>query len=442
MATFSPLRKVLDSKGGTFSLKLTLGTSETQATGWHIEKAVESDVYSVNITSTSTTYCNMSVTTPSNTGTVDKNFTFYVVKEGAANPVRYRYAFTVQYNQNNISTPIWKDTLCSSNSSVLDYTIYMDDVPIYKGKTYAEPDAETANVRVNNICADYLSSSLPNGISGGYIMNYDYAKLFVVKQKNDSVVGEKAIAQYMFYNSYSYDDGPSTVFNSDPIKRTIINGIIRIDIDRRQHALISAYSKSAGNRTLYCRTVRGGSIQNLYNVVLDNTSEYINMERSMYYNEPLVEAVTFSTDNNNDGMIYCNIIDSCYDYCLYYCNAYGGWDSLLIKGNVKRTDNIDSKYYNKNFNNTTQDFEKKKFVNLITPTYTLYTDWFNDDEQSRLHHLLESTEVYLHNLVTDKIEPVNITNTQCEYKTFTNNGKKKWTNTINVEVAQSRIRRG
>jgi hypothetical protein len=155
---------------------------------------------------------------------------------------------------------------------------------------------------------------------------------------------------------------------------------------------------------------------------------------------PLVEAVTFSTDNND--MIFCNIIDSCYDYCLYYCNAYGGWDSLLIKGNVKRTDNIDSKYYKKNFNNTTQDFEKKKFVNLITPTYTLHTDWFNDDEQSRLHHLLESTEVYLHNLVTDKIEPVNITNTQCEYKTFTNNGKRKWSNTINVEVAQSRIRRG
>ena len=177
MATFSPLRKVLDSKGGTFSLKLTLGTSETEATGWYIEKAVESDDYAVGIVATGTTYCNMSVTTPSNTGTVDKNYTFYVVKGGDVKPVRYRYAFTVQYNQNNISIPIWKDTLCSSNSSVLDYTIYMDDAPIYRGKTYAEPDAETANVRVNNICADYLSSSLPNGISGGYFMNYDYSKL-------------------------------------------------------------------------------------------------------------------------------------------------------------------------------------------------------------------------------------------------------------------------
>ena len=442
MAVFKPLREVLDNTGGIFSLKLTLTSSETEATGWHIEKAVESDDYVVEITSTSTTYCDMTVTAAPNTGTVDKNYTFYVVKEGTVNPIRYRYAFTVQYNQNNIIIPIWKDTLCSSNSSVLDYTIYMDDAPIYKGKTYAEPDAETANVRVNNICADYLNSSLPNGISGGYIMNYDYSKLFVVKQKNDSVAGEKAIAQYRFYNSYSYDDGPSTLFNSDPIKRTITNGIIRMDIDRRQYAVISAFNKSTTNKTLYSQILRGGTIQDLHNIVLDNTSEYINMDRSMYSNTPFVEALTFYTDNNNDGMIYCNIIDSCYDYCLYYCNAYGGWDSLLIKGNVKRIDNIDSKYYNKNFNNTTQDFEKKKFVNLIIPTYTLHTDWFNDDEQSRLHHLLESTEVYLHNLVTDKIEPVNITNTQCEYKTFTNNGKKKWTNTINVEVAQSRIRRG
>ena len=80
-------------------------------------------------------------------------------------------------------------------------------------------------------------------------------------------------------------------------------------------------------------------------------------------------------------------------------------------------------------------------MNVITSNFVLYTDYFNDDEQSRFHHLLESTEVYLHNLNTNEILPVNITNSSCDYTTFTNNGKKKWYNTINVEVAQERIRK-
>lgn len=41
-----------------------------------------------------------------------------------------------------------------------------------------------------------------------------------------------------------------------------------------------------------------------------------------------------------------------------------------------------------------------------------------------MHHLLESTNVYLHNLESNTIEPIIITNTNCEYKTYTNNGKK------------------
>jgi hypothetical protein len=113
----------------------------------------------------------------------------------------------------------------------------------------------------------------------------------------------------------------------------------------------------------------------------------------------------------------------------------------LIDANAKKTDKITSKYYTRDYDNTTIKSEKTKFTNVINTEYVLHTGWFNDDEQSRLHHLLESTEVYLHNLNTDEIYPVNITNTTCEYKTFTNNGRKKFNNTINVEVAQTKVRK-
>jgi hypothetical protein len=131
----------------------------------------------------------------------------------------------------------------------------------------------------------------------------------------------------------------------------------------------------------------------------------------------------------------------CSKYCLYYLNAYGGWDSFLINGNDKETDTITSYKYMKNADNTKKQFALNNYLNVISKKYSLKTDWLNDDEASRMYHLLESTEVWLHNLETDEITPVIITNKTCEYKTFKNNGRKKFYYTIDVEASQERIRK-
>ena len=95
--------------------------------------------------------------------------------------------------------------------------------------------------------------------------------------------------------------------------------------------------------------------------------------------------------NNPNDILVRSVVKTCYDYCLYYRNAHNGYDSLLIQGTANKKDKIESIYYTKNADNTKQDFAKTKYNNVITTTYTMHTDWFNDDEQSRLHHLLEST---------------------------------------------------
>lgn len=132
---------------------------------------------------------------------------------------------------------------------------------------------------------------------------------------------------------------------------------------------------------------------------------------------------------------------SCADYCLYYINAYGGWDSLLVDGNVKRVDEItSSEMYVKKATNSL-DFGKTKYLNTITPTWTLYTGVMTDEEASRMHHLLESTEVYLHNLKEDVITPVIIRNSNCEYQTYTTNGRKLPHYTIEVEASVEKYRK-
>lgn len=445
MATFSPSRKTLPSTGGNFNLTLTLTTSETTATNWDIEYYDSNEKqFIVSIITTGTTSCGLSILSLPNPSTIDIHHTFYVVKfSNSVTPVRYRYSFTVQHNYANTIKPIWKDVECYSENTNVQYTIYNEDnEPIYRGNAIAEPNNNRTIINVNKICSQYLSSALQNHIQQGFQFNYDYVKLFTIKEKTDSVTNETPLAQYRFYNSYGYGSEPSRVFNSDPIKRSIdSSGNMIIKIDRRQYNAISAFNDSSAAKQLTLKYVKGGVINDHYTVVLDNTAEYIGFERNIYYDSPLISSLFYVTSDSKDMVINVNIVDTCYDYCLYYCNAYGGWDSLLIGGNAVKTDKIDSKYFNSHFNNTTQDFERRKYANVITTEYKLYTDWFNDDEQSRLHHLLESTQVYLHNLNTDEILPVNLTNNECVYKTFTNNGRKKWYNTFNATVAQTKIRR-
>jgi hypothetical protein len=321
---------------------------------------------------------------------------------------------------------VWKDTYFEyPNVGTLSYTIYDGETPIYNGKSVSIPNASGVKFNVNRLCSNYLNSKLPEGITEGYFTNPDYCKHFTIKTDNT------LIGQYHFYNSYLYEDDKENIILSKHIRDKFI-------IDRRQYFICSLFNRKKSNASFTLRyataTTTTGTI---YDGVIDNTAQSIIIERDKYKNDTSIIRVEVTTQGN----IIADIEDTCYDYCLYYCNAYGGWDSLLIDGNVKKTDKIDSKYYTRDYDNNTTQSEKTKFANVINTEYILYTGWFTDAEQSRLHHLLESTEVYLHNLNTDEIVPVNITNNTCEYKTFTNNGKKKFSNTINVEVAQTRIRK-
>ena len=126
------------------------------------------------------------------------------------------------------------------------------------------------------------------------------------------------------------------------------------------------------------------------------------------------------------------------DYVLYYSNAYGGWDSLLCNGTSKKTDNIEHLNYRRKSRNQSE-FSKVNYQNNITPTWSLNTGITIDG--SKMFHLLESTMVYLHNLETNEIIPVVITNSSCEYLTYTNNGKKPYYYNITVEESNQKLRK-
>ena len=320
--------------------------------------------------------------------------------------------------------PVWKDEFFYINKATATYSLVNDrtgDV-IYRGKAVKYPDKEYIEINISPLVRGYVSSSVSNFTDSGRYNVQSYSVPI------NLMIDDVMKANYIYINDWSYDKNPNNFMISDPIRKLC---------DSRQWFLYSYYRRTPDTSTAknagYIIYYYAGDTSASFHI--SDSSQTLLKLKLTRYNKPKRIVVGVYEERTE-----FKVIDSCYEYCLYYVNAYGGWDSLLIQGNTLKSDNITSSYYMKNFNNNTNQFEKVKYNNVMTTKYQLYTDWFNDDEQSRLHHLLESTEVYLHNLVTDEILPVVITNTTCDWKTFTNNGKKKWYNTINVEVSQQRIR--
>ena len=141
----------------------------------------------------------------------------------------------------------------------------------------------------------------------------------------------------------------------------------------------------------------------------------------------------------DDGTKYT--VNYCGSFALYYLNCKGGWDAFLIEGKVRRYDDYTHYDYVKAYDNQTIEFGKKRYMNEIKPRWELHTGWLNDEQSENLaKNLLGSTCVYAHNLETNEIFPVIITDNSTEYKSYRNEGKLV-AYTISIEASHERYRR-
>lgn len=328
--------------------------------------------------------------------------------------------------------PIWKDYIWAEETldDFIEYHLDDGETTIYAGKAYKYPDADRVEFLLNSVTENYLSNgiSFPTISSTSIIPNY--LKDFTLVTSTGS---EKPI---IFFNDWSYKDTDLTsgYFLSDPI-----TGLI----DPRQYVMaswllptgegiVNRFFYKDGIQTATDITLRSGIngytfVENITNLQL-GCGDYI-----------VIAFVVSGTISQKQ--IKYTIDNTGKDYVLYYVNAAGGWDSLLIEGNVKKTDEFESESYIKRVLRPSTEFARNKYLNTITSSWTLYTGYLNDEQASKMYNLLESTQVYLHNLKDNTITPVLITDTNCEYKTYTNQGKNKFYYTINVESSQDNYRK-
>lgn len=288
------------------------------------------------------------------------------------------------------TNPIWKDTYYTTSSSEAEFYITLNGSVIFTGKAVRYPNAASLQININKICRNYLSSdiagllsSMPSSTTS--IQNSEAQRTFQL------YVGGSNVADYQFYNDYSYTDdrtGSGSIVVSNPINGHFVPGMLKV------------------------RTTRNSS-----------------------------SVTTQGSASSSTGLGYTTQV-KCVPYVLYYLNSYGGWDAFAIEGTGKRKDTYTSYTTDQVFNNTTLEFETNKYVNEIKTSYELNTGLLSDYQGNNLaKNLLGSIKVYLQNIDEGWVKPVIISDSSVSYQSYQTNGRKMCQYKITVTESQTKIRK-
>lgn len=328
-----------------------------------------------------------------------------------------------------MAIPIWKDytqTLGLAASAPWQFRILAGGAPIYTGKAYGKPGASYVYARINDICADYLSRTLP--LEGD---DY-YSQEFQVEYYNGS--SWILLGSAEFTRDWSYDTAfnPNTDVPVAPIAPVL-------------HPLQYLPVWGPGGEYDFDLILRPASPGD-FNVDFNDDFLYFGAS-TIHESDAGLDGDFFFYDlsqvNNVagaqvNGLAY-KVLDLCGGYVLYYINAYGGWDSIPVTARSRRTDKVTHYNTEREYNNGTYSARgRDNYVNEIEPSLHLTLGPLTTEQSSRAFHLLESTYVYLHDIEKGRVHPVVITATSVEHKVRP--GALHFYE-FDVTLAQNRIRR-
>jgi len=339
-----------------------------------------------------------------------------------------------------MAVPIWKDYVVNLGvDTYIDYRVVIQDTGdiIFSGRSFVRPGDTYIYVRINDICADYLENVLPT-LSQAEFSELSLPLTFNVQALRNGSWVDRASVQFLNDWSYDYGYNPATMGMSFPI-----NG----HIDPRMPIVWTGLNVSEVNATIYFTD--GTSSQVIIPVeITDDFNADFNADFSRSVRSAgSGTAVFFASDWDNVDRVVIGrstfrVVTECAKYALYYVNAYGGWDCFLIEGNTLEADTL--KRFTREMVYDNRDIQNRgvqNYVNEITKGFTFYSGWLLDDQGERMHHLINSTDVYLYDIARGQMIPVTIPTTSCEYRTYKNQGNKLVNYTIQVQIAQNRIRR-
>lgn len=337
--------------------------------------------------------------------------------------------------------PIWKDYFVNlpvddTRNNTAVFRIEASSTTIYSGVAYPFKSTDThVKVRINDICADYLDHGAL--IDDEATDTGNWSREFKVYCYDGG--SEELIDTITFYNDWSYE------YDFDPVR----DGLSFPPLEQFFYGQIIPFSFIGGSTPNATFTMPDGTQVVVplsgWEDLRDFNNDF-NEDFATLYREG---AVMFADTRGYPGAVSVEIeghvwrlAPTCGRYVLYYVNAHGGWDSLPVAGNVKRQDDVKRYEAERVYNNgRPYNRGRRNYLNDLEQKYTLHPAPMRDAESERMHHLLNSTQVYLHDLQTGAIRAVVLTGKATERKTYRTNGGKLSEYTIEATLAQERIRR-
>lgn len=337
-----------------------------------------------------------------------------------------------------VTLPTWADhytTLGTGTSK--DFTIREGTTSniIYSGTIYSKSgSSETLKVNVAPIIRDYIKATycVPDhrlNAMNTYVLE-NTKRTFWVYQGSTQ---KDTLYYYMDWTLYSLTDSLSTRLRNDPIihRFTPVQGLFITSFDTSRTA--EGWTDDDGHELIVNHHTWGFT---------GITTMWLGEEEERWSTYKMLDMKGMKPDGN---YIHFDIVQECHRWCLDYLNAWGGWDSLLIEGKWREIDAYARGQYRTGLGLIDTDNTYKRnirdntdYLNTITRRFELNTALLTEDEASRMHHLLGSTDVYLRDLYLADEYPswaVNIVNSECEYK---KNDAGVWgaQYTITVEFSQ------
>lgn len=339
--------------------------------------------------------------------------------------------------------PIWRDYTVTLDPGTartfVDFEIRTggyNGTTIYAGRAHQRPGVTPITARINDVCADYISTALPN--LGGFT-SLDTAETFYVVAFPAGV--QTSIDSVTFYNDWSYDPdfNPNTMPLADPVRATL---------DPRQWLFFSVLPGPTDITAVL--TFQDGTTATVVVPVIrtadfsaDFNADFAIEERDGGGGTAVLDLSAFSglVSVTVEGVTYEVLQEACSRFAAYYVNAYGGWDSLLLEGKDLRRDELTRHTYRHDYDNADPAARgTKDYAIEVSPAWTLNTGLLTDDESSRMHHLLNSTEVYLCELATGRLFPVVLTDTETPHRRYADE-RRPVQYAFNATLARERFRR-
>lgn len=303
-------------------------------------------------------------------------------------------------------TPIWKDINVNllSTSQQEAYTIAVNGSVVYNGVCFSVGDSI---IRINDVVADYFTRNKPI-FSSSADSNNESASLAVEVKNSAGVVvfSDTVIADYSYLNA-----DLSTHLPYAPVADRI---------DPRMPIVGTIFNTTG--RTLY----------------IDGVGQAVSTPIGSTFSR----LISADARTVKMGAHEWQVVNTCDKYALYYINAFGGWEWLLLSGRASHARSYTRQEVKRKYDNSDHTARgAENWVNEEQRTLTLRTGYITDQGAKNMHHLIGSANVYLYDLETAEVSPVIITDTSYSQHSYLGNGAKPIQYTINVRVAQDFIRR-